>query len=90
MWKKSIVFLGLLKVFIVFALQVFLFPGARIGAPVPDAKHNTQQSERAPIRGKGVMIFLTRAAFGRDTLAVYQAGLVPFCRCTLQGRMVDG
>lgn len=52
MWTRdSPVFLhGLLKVFILFALQVFLFTGARIGAFIPDAKYRSQRGLRYKVR----------------------------------------
>lgn len=50
--RDSPIFLhGLLKVFIVFALQVFLFTGARIGALIPDAKHRKKRGLRYQVRG---------------------------------------
>lgn len=52
MWTRdSPVFLhGLLKVSILFALQVFLFTGARIGAFIPDAKYRSQRGLRYKVR----------------------------------------
>lgn len=51
-WKcDSPVFIhGLLKVIIVFALQVFLFTGARIGAFIPQANHKKQRGLRYKVR----------------------------------------
>jgi len=50
--RDSPIFLhGLLKVFIVFALQVFLFTGARSGALIPDAKHRKKRGLRYQVRG---------------------------------------
>ncbi|RJE17657.1 hypothetical protein PHISCL_10007 [Aspergillus sclerotialis] len=48
MWTRDCpVFIhGLLKVFMLFALQVFLFTGARIGAFIPDDKHKDQRGLR--------------------------------------------
>lgn len=49
--RDSPVFLhGLLKVFIVFALQAFLFTGARIGALIPDAKDTEVRGLRYEVR----------------------------------------
>ncbi|ODM23623.1 hypothetical protein SI65_01212 [Aspergillus cristatus] len=43
----SLVFIhGLLKIFILFALQVYIFTGARIGAFVPEHKHRNQRGLR--------------------------------------------
>lgn len=40
----SLIFIhGLLKIFILFALQVYLFTGARIGAFVPEHKYRNQR-----------------------------------------------
>ena len=41
---------GLLKIFILFALQVYLFTGARIGAFVPEHKYRNQRGLRYKVR----------------------------------------
>ena len=41
---------GLLKIYILFALQVFLFTGARIGAFIPGNKHKKQRGLRYRVR----------------------------------------
>lgn len=48
LWTRDspVFFHGLLKILIVFALQVFLFTGARIGAFIPDAKKKKQRGLR--------------------------------------------
>ncbi|KAK1141018.1 hypothetical protein N8T08_009675 [Aspergillus melleus] len=57
--RDSPVFLhGLLKVFIVFALQLFLFTGARIGALIPDAEHKKERG----LRYKHIDLVLFRSA----------------------------
>ena len=44
---------GLLKIYILFALQVFLFTGARIGAFIPQHKHKKQRGLRYRVRYPG-------------------------------------
>lgn len=52
MWTRDypIFIHGLLKVFMLFALQVFLFTGARIGAFIPNDKHKDQRGLRFKVR----------------------------------------
>lgn len=52
MWTRDcpIFMHGLLKVSILFALQVFLFTGARIGAFIPESKRKSQRGLRYRVR----------------------------------------
>jgi hypothetical protein len=42
---------GLLKIFMLFALQVYLFTGARIGAFIPENRHKDQRGLRFKVKG---------------------------------------
>jgi len=58
LWTRdSPVFIhGLLKIFILFALQVYLFTGARIGAFIPEHKKRDQRGLRYRVRYQEVEV----------------------------------
>lgn len=58
---------GLLKIYILFALQVFLFTGARIGAFIPGHKHRKQRGLRYRVRYQEVEALAPTHVFA-DTL----------------------
>jgi hypothetical protein len=65
MWTRDCpVFIhGLLKVFMLFALQVFLFTGARIGAFIPEDKHKELRGLRFKVRFSTQYLSLPKHTF---------------------------